>query len=146
MLVCSGRYCHGTTVTRHYFNRLILVFTFSLLNSVWMPCEQCRVWRVWTRPTTLLVSCCSYRASVRSGSFTFPNSSETYRQVHRKAPINSSSSGVIIHHSVIQCFSFNLICAGKPVLFVPDLHISAAQQKDAPSLPSGQKSGSCVPS
>lgn len=31
-----------------------------------------------------------------------------------------------------------LFCVGKPVLSVPDLHVSAAQQEDASSLPPGQ--------
>lgn len=51
-----------------------------------MQCAQCRVWRVWMRRITQLVSCCSSRASARSGSFICPTCSEMFRQVQSKAP------------------------------------------------------------
>lgn len=62
----------------------LIMLKYFLPCSVWMRFEQCRVLPVWMRRTTLSASCFSSPASVRSGSFTCPNFSETYRQVRRQ--------------------------------------------------------------
>jgi len=60
-------------------------------------------------------------------------------QASRRKPQHRQKECVVLVLSV-QLFII-LLCAGKPVLPVPDLHVSASQQEDAPSLPPGKQTG-----